>query len=57
MVHAEKFALEQKALFERYGFKASYIEEIVPLLVEAYMNEDEKIVWGCDHDLDDTRRS
>lgn len=42
---ADAFAAELTTLLEKYEFKQSYIEEVVPDLVDAYLNEDEKPLW------------
>lgn len=42
----DKFADELKTLLQKWGFKASYIEAVVPELMEAYMNDDERPIWN-----------
>lgn len=41
----EKFTRELTLLLEKYGFAKSYIEAMVPDMLEAYMNDDATPLW------------
>lgn len=45
MAKGDQFAAELKALLEKWQFAPSYIESVVPELMEAYLNDDETPIW------------
>lgn len=45
MADGAKFAEELKALLVKWGFKPSYIESVVPDLMDGYLNDDERPIW------------
>jgi hypothetical protein len=45
MASGDTFAGELKALLEKWKFKPSYIEAVVPELMDAYLNDDEQPIW------------
>ena len=45
MADGDKFADELKTLLEKWKFAPSYIEAVVPELMEAYLNDDTKPIW------------